>query len=80
MNDWTIPLSALDGDYDAQRMYCGSYTLVQQISTGKWFRCKGDVPEGFTRIDVVLLKSVYDTDGFLIERYWALPRIGDFLS
>lgn len=68
---------ALSGDEIAAKMYCGSYTLVQRISDGKWFRCKGDIPKDFTRIDTVLMKSVYDKDGFLKPKYWSLPRTYD---
>jgi len=62
------------GDIDATRMYCGSYTLVMDPH-GELFRCKGDVPRGYFRMEKYEGELVYDKDGFLLDRFWSLMRI-----
>jgi len=68
-DNWDLMQRSIRGDAVAARMYCGSYTLIRDIN-GKSFRCKGDIPEGYTEV-----KGVYDKDGFLHMQYWSLPRI-----
>lgn len=71
---------ALAGDAEAVRLYCGSYALVKN-STGELFRCKGDIPEGYTKVDSIshghYLDPVSDADGFLFPKFWSLPRLQD---
>lgn len=60
---------ALSGDEDATKVYCGSYYLIGDDS-GKLYRCDKDViPDGYHFIDA------QDSDGFLPEQYWSLPRV-----
>lgn len=73
---WGLMVRALyDGDEEATRMYCGSYNLVRATNTKKLFRCKGDIPSGYTEVKTDRGKRVYDKDGFLLPSYWALHRI-----
>jgi len=52
------------------RLYCGSYYLVLGPN-GKRYRTKEILP-GFKKIE-----GVYDKKGYLLEQYWALPRLID---
>lgn len=66
---------ALDGDEEACRMYLGSYTLVRPVDSPFLYRCKGDVPLGYVKVESVRGKSVYDKDGFLLSMFWILGRV-----
>lgn len=70
MDNYDLMLQALRGDTEATRMFCGSYTLVVKNHTDKYYRCKGDVPMGFTKV-----QHVYDKDGFLLSNFWTLPLL-----
>lgn len=68
-----------NGDEQAAKMYCGSYTLVRTIPPAEFqmFRCRGDVPRNFMEVLVDDGEVPYDSDGFLKRKYWSLPRIGE---
>ena len=67
---------ALEGDREAVRQYCGSYKLVETV-TGRLFRCRGYIPFTFKEVTEIGGVSVYDKDGYLIDKLWSLPRIID---
>jgi len=69
VNDRELARLAGQGDKEAARLLCGDYDLVMDPS-GRFWRTKGEVPEGFT-----FVAKVYDQDGFLQEPYWVHPRI-----
>lgn len=78
--DYELMRKALEGNETAAKMYCGSYTLVECLNPVGVFRCKGDIPEGYTRVDKVYdiqgrEQPVYDNDGFLLPQFWTFPRI-----
>lgn len=78
--DFNLMKQALDGDKNAVKMYCGSYTLVRNKITLRLFRFRGDdsdIPHEFEKVpdDGTFRGMVYDKDGFLHSRYWILPRL-----
>lgn len=72
MDNEEIMRRALAGEGLYARMYCGAYTLVYRISDNGWYRCKGDIPEGYAKVECPI---VYDEDGFLKPKFWCLPKI-----
>ena len=71
MLDFELMRKAMSGDAEAVREYCGSYTLVKK--DGKFYRARlrgNPDPKGYT-----VITGVYDDAGYLLPRYWALPRI-----
>lgn len=72
VQDFDLLQKALKGDEEAAKMYCGSYTLVVHHNTNKFFRCKGDIPEGYYKANGI---HIYDKYGFLHPTFWSLPRI-----
>lgn len=76
-NDYDLMRRALSGDKTAAKIYCGSYMLIRCTKTFQLYRFDGDsnqLPDGFNQV-LWDGDEVYDQDGFLAERYWALPRI-----
>lgn len=74
--DLKLMEAALRGEEDAVKIYCGSYTLVRCWADGKLYRLKEDkVPDGCMECIVEHGEYVYDDDGFLLPKYWSLPRI-----
>lgn len=72
--DENLIRQAMAGDETAAKIYCGSYMLVQTI-TGRLFRHKGETaPRNHYEVKEINGESVYDKDGFLLDKYWALPR------
>lgn len=67
------------GDTEATRMYCGSYTLVRTLPPAPFelYRCKGDIPSSFAKVELDNDIYPYDRDGFLLPQYWSLPRVED---
>lgn len=73
--DYDLMRKAMNGDLEAAKMYCGSYMLIRNTTTNELFRYKGDIaPEGYNEV-LWDDGKVYDSDGFLMARYWSLPRI-----
>lgn len=74
-DDYELMQRAIAGDKEAARMYCGSYTLIRPRDSVLLYRCKGDVPDGFVKMETNHGVSVYDEDGFLLPQYWSLQII-----
>ena len=73
--DFELMKMAVAGDEVAAKIYCGSYTLVRPVDSILLYRCKGEVPDGYIRVESHYGKSVYDKDGFLLPKFWILQRI-----
>lgn len=66
--------AAIHGDEAAARRYCGDYVLVQ-TATGRLFRHRRTAPlSPFFSAVRLPDAAVYDAEGFLLPRYWSLPR------
>jgi hypothetical protein len=57
-------------DHDAVRRYCGAYVLLRRAADGALCRCDGPIPDGYEPI-----ADSTDEDGFLLPRFWSLPRL-----
>jgi hypothetical protein len=66
---------AMRGDRLATKLYCGSYDLVRDPRTKKLFKTKSDMQPGFIPVRELNRQPVYDSDGFLLQKYWGLPRL-----
>ena len=70
-------IRAIRGGKKATRIYCGSYYLIRHRDSRKLYRCAGKTPLGYMSVIHDGNESVYDKDGFLLPKYWLLPRIID---
>jgi len=75
IDDLDLMRRALEGDPEAAKMYLGSYTLVKRVDSPFLYRCKGDIPFGYVKVESHHRESVYDKDGFLLPIFWGLRRI-----
>jgi hypothetical protein len=70
MNDLELIRKALLGDEEATKIYCGSYFLIKHKYSNTLYRFDGEnIPLFFEQVN-----NVYDKDGFLLAKYWSLPR------
>jgi len=55
----------------------GNYKLIMCIETGILYRRAYNlpIPDGFVEIQNEFLETVYESDGILKPKYWALPRL-----
>jgi hypothetical protein len=76
LNDLELIKKALEGDEEATRIYCGNYYLITKRSDkSKLFRFNGEqVPLGYYPVHYINNESIYDNKGFLLPKYWSLPR------
>ncbi|MET0787312.1 MAG: hypothetical protein ABWY25_11475 [Paenisporosarcina sp.] len=68
---------ALRGEPQATKQYCGNYFLIQRISNGRLYRCRGKAPDEFRILSYYDGKSIFDDEGYLLDQFWMLPRIID---